>query len=440
MTMRRLRMATSVLAFWTATAVAAPGDCTDRLLEDLGWRFVPGAGATIDIRPGTPCDRADLAQARAAGDLVVHIPRRLDATARARLRETLLRHPATLCAYDFALGAATRRAVDRLAGNPGYRFSALQIGWIGFGPTGSARDGWEPIASFGRGYRPRGGNYRAIEAFYNGQVRSECGVGRQVAQYATQAELYGPQGFDAAFDADEIVIGTFRRLHPTRSILLGSSAGRFTRDGRAVAASKAGRQAFMGLPGFVFHVFDRSTLDDIHNQAVNFVVYDVDADAAAALRAHGGFEHYNRRNRGIWSLARSLPGHKPRRYFERLLIERDPALRAALPATARPTLAQLDAALDDPFYRGFDIYVHKQGVKSVGFHVARMLDRNPRTPYRIELALHNLHTTLYDRYVAWRLHACASGYSASVSPVPPNSFGKSFIFGNPSRIGSTVSP
>jgi hypothetical protein len=437
---RRLRTATSVLVLWTAAAVAAPGDCTDGLLEDLGWRFVPGTTSTVDIRPGSPCDRADLAEAQASGDLVVHMPRRLDAASRARLRETLLHHPATLCAYDFALGTATRRAVDRLAANPGYRFSALQIGWIGFGPTGSARDGWEPIASFGRGYRPRGGNYRAIEAFYSGQVRSECGVGRQVAQYATQAELYGQQGFDTAFDADEIVIGTFRRLHPTRSILLGSSAGRFTRDGRAVAASKAGRQAFMGLPGFVFHVFDRDTLDDLNNQAVNFVVYDVDAGAAAALRAHGGFEHYNRRNREIWSLARALPGHKPRRYFERLLFERDPALRAALPSTARPTLAQLDAALDDPFYRGFDLYVHRQGVKPVGFHVARMLDRNPRTPYRIELALHNLHTTLYDRYVAWRLHACASDYSANVSPLPPSSFGKSFIFGNPSRIGSTVSP
>ena len=84
----------------------------------------------------------------------------------------------------------------------------MQLGWIGFGPTGSARDGWKPIASFGRGYQPRGTNSRAIEALFSGQVRSECGVGRQVAQYATQAELYGPRAFDAAFDADEIVIGT----------------------------------------------------------------------------------------------------------------------------------------------------------------------------------------------------------------------------------------
>ena len=72
----------------------------------------------------------------------------------------------------------------------------------------------------------------------------------------------------------------------------------------------------------------------------------------------------------------------------------------------RRRLRRLDALLADPFYRGFEIYVHKQGVKPVGFHIARLLDRNPRTPFRIELALHNLHTTLYDRYVAYRLRQC----------------------------------
>ena len=219
--------------------------------------------------------------------------------------------------------------------------------------------------------------------------------------------------FDTEFDADEIVIGTFNRLHPTRSILLGSSAGTFTHDGRASATSASGRQAFMGLPGFIYHVFDRSTLDDIHNQAENFVVYDVSADAAQALRTNGGFEYYNDRNRQIWELARALELPKQWRLFERLLYERDPALRADLPSDARSRLAQLDALLADPFYRGFDVYVHKQGVKPVGFHIARLLDRNPRTPFRIELALHNLHTTLYDRYLAHRLGDCARDYVAS---------------------------
>ncbi len=405
------RIGLALLALLGSHAFAAPDpqDCRLRVAQELGWRFVPVDEASVAIHPGTPCDRAGLADAQEAGDLVVRVPGHLDTGARERLGVELLRHPATACAYGFALGDATRRAVDRLAGNTGYRFSALQVGWIGFGPTGSARDGWKPIALFGRGYQPRASNSRAIEAFYSGQVRSECGVGRQVAQYATQAELYGARGFDTRFDADEIVIGTFNRLHATRSILLGTSAGRFTRDGRAVAAAKAGRQAFMGLPGFIYHVFDRSTLDDINNQAENFVVYDVSAEAADALRARGGFEHYNERNRAIWALARSMPGPRPSRFFERLLHERDPALRASLSPQAQQVLARLDAEFADAFYRGFEIYVHKQGVKPVGFHIARLLDRNPRTPFRIELALHNLHTTLYDRYVAYRLEACGGG-------------------------------
>ncbi|MET3930052.1 hypothetical protein ABIE51_001939 [Lysobacter sp. OAE881] len=401
-------IATLALLVGTRAVAADAPDCKTRLLESLGWRFIPSATQQVSIEAGTPCDRADLVQAQAAGDLVVRLPRDLDRDARSRLVDELLHHPATHCAYGFKLGDATRRAVDKLAGNPGYKFSGLQMGWIGFGPTGSRRDGWEPVASFGRGYRPLASNSRAIDAFYQGHVRAECGVGRQVAQYATQAELYGRDGFDAEFDADEIVIGTFNRLHDTRSILLGSSAGEFTRDGLAVEASRAGRQAFMGLPGFIFHVFDRSKLDDLNNQAENFVVYDVDADAAAALREHGGFEHYNERNQAIWALAKSMPVYRPKRYFERLLFERDAELRASLPPAAQTTLAQLDAELADPFYRGFRVYVHRQGVKPVGFHIARLLDRNPRTPFRIELALHNLHTTLFDRYMAHALRGCAA--------------------------------
>lgn len=393
------------------TAVGAPspaGDCSRTLLEDFGWRFITTNENAVRIEPGSPCVRDTLTSAQAAGDLRVFVPADLDASARERLHARLLAHPATTCAFGFRLGDATRRAVDKLVANDGFRFSALQVGWIGFGPTGARRDGWTPVASFGRGYQPSDGNWHAIEAFYTGQVRGECGLGRQVAQYATQAELYGREGFDAEFDADEIVIGTFKRLRTTRSILLGSSAGEFVRDGVAESASRDGRQAFMGLPGFIYHVFDRSKLDDLNNQAENFVVYDVSAPAAAALRTHRGFEHYNERNREIWSLARTMEARRVRRFFERLLYERDPQLREALSPADRDVLTRLDAELADPFYRGFEVYVHRQGVKPVGFHIARLLDRNPRTPFRIELALHNVHTTLYERYVQHRLRACGA--------------------------------
>ncbi|MEI2455288.1 hypothetical protein [Lysobacter firmicutimachus] len=394
-----------------ASAVASPApawSCKQRLLQDLGWRFEPDATAPTDVQAGRPCDRADLQDAKAHGDLTVRWPPELSVAERERRLDQLLRHPATVCAYGYALGAATRRAVDRLSANGGFGFTGVQLGWIGFGPTGARHDGWRATAWFGRGYRPAGANSRAIEAFYRGRMRGECGLGRQIAQYAAQLELYGPAGFDREFAADEIAIGTFNRIRRSRSILLGSSAGEFSRDGIAVQASRSGRQAFMGLPGFIYHVFDRSALDDINNQAENFVVYDVSAAAADALRRHRGFEHYNRRNREIWTLARGLRPRPLRRYYERLLYELDPALRAELSADARAALARIDTELSDPFYRGFEVYVHKQGVKPVGYHIARLLDRNPRTPFRIELGLHNLHTTLYRRYIAHRLAQCGA--------------------------------
>ena len=402
-----------------ASAMPTPPDCATRVLADLGWRFETAPGDAVLVHAGTPCDRADLAAAQAAGDLVVRLPARMEGAARARALEALLRHPATLCAYGFQVGDATRRAVDRLVANRGFRFSWLQVGWIGFGPTGSARDGWEPLASFGRAYRPRAGNARAIDAFYRGQVRAECGVGRQVAQYATLAELFGTEGFDAAFAADEIVIGTFNQLNRSGSILQGAAAGAFVRDGLARKAARQGRQAFMGVPGFIYHVFDRSTLDDIHNQAENFVVYDVSADAADALRRHGGFAHYNARSREAWELARTLDVPGRRRYFERLLFFREPALRATLAPAERATVARIDALLGDPFFQGFEVYVHRQGVRPVAFHIARLLDRNPRTPFRIELALHNVHTTLFERWLAHRQARCPRGmHDAASRPTP----------------------
>lgn len=398
------------LAGGHATAAGAEGHCGLGALASLGWRFEPAPAATMvpAIEAGRPCERATLSEAHAAGDLRVRVPADADAVQLDALEAGLRAHPATRCAYGLALGVATRRAVDRLVANDGFRFSALQLGWVGFGPTGSARDGWQPMASFGRAYRPRAGNAAAITGFYDGQVRAECGVGRQVAQYAAQAELFGAEGFDAAFDAGEIVIGTFNQLRASDSVLLGARAGEFVRDGLARRASAQGRQAFMGLPGFIFHVFDRMHLDDIHNQAENFVVYDVTPEAATALRAHGGFAHYNARSRVLWELSRSLPVARDDDYYERLLSDRDPALRAALDPAARDTVARMDAILDDPFFRGFRIYVHKLGVQTVGWHLARLLDHNPRTPFRIELALHNAHTTLLERYLDYRAGECGA--------------------------------
>jgi hypothetical protein len=383
----------------TDTAVKA---CAAPALLALGWRLELVPEGTTTIHAGQPCDRAGLAEAQAAGDLRITLAATAEPEAEAELLAGLLADPASHCAFSFQLGNATRRAVDRLVQNRDFRFSSLQLGWIGFGFGGAERDGWTAIRSFGRGFQPARAPSQAIEGFYRGSVRAECGVGRQIAQYATQYELHGAEGFDRSFAPEEIVIGTFRQLHGTRSVLLGASAGEFARDGRAVAASAMGR-----------HVFGPESLDDVDNQAENFVVYDVSPRAAQALRAAGGFEAFNRQARKLWELSRTLD-LVSRGSYERLLFERDAALLARLAPRKRRVVERMQAILDDPFFQGFDIYVHPKGVKPVAYHFARLLDLNPRTPFRIELGLHNLHTTMYRRWLAPHLADCAGAEPLSV--------------------------
>lgn len=398
---------------------AAATGCAQAVLQRMGWQFEQDPYAhQVAVYGGPVCERADLAQAQAAGDLRVRLPATLPAAQHARLMQQLLQHPASVCAYAFELGAAARRAAQALQDSEGYRFSAVQLGWIGFGLRGAAAQGWQRTRSFGRGYQPAASNSRALDAFYHGQVRSECGVGRQVAQLATQRELYGDAGFDAAFTAAELSIGTFVGLHDTESILLGAHAGPLFADGKGVRTAAMGRQAFMGAPGYIVHAFDAQALDDLNNQAENFIVVEVGEQAAQALRAHHGLAFYDRRNRELWELSRQVP-RRGVAFFERLLVQREAGLRAALQPPQAAVVARMDALLDDPFYQQFLIYSHPRGIKPIGAHIARLLDRNPRTPYEIELTLHNLHTTLYQRWLQAQLQRCSTSQAATMPPALP---------------------
>ncbi|HDS1597144.1 TPA: hypothetical protein QEL30_001972 [Stenotrophomonas maltophilia] len=416
----RGRWLIAALLLAPAWVAAAPSlDCTQGLLQRLGWRFEEASLTAPQVRGGPVCTRASLADSQAAGDLQVRWPAALPAAARQALLQQLLDDPATVCAYAFELGAATRRATSALQGNPTFRFSGPQLGWIGFGLQGAPAQGWQRTRSFGRGFVPRAGNSHALQAFYSGAVRAECGVGRQVAQLATQRELYGDAAFDTGFAAEELSIGTFLALHDTDSILLGAHAGDLFADGKAVRTSAMGRQAFVGVPGFIEHVYDKGTLDDLSNQAENFVVVEVGEGAAQALALHAGLAWYDQRNAELWKLAQDIP-RIGQRYFERLLFERDPQLRAGLAPRYHAALVRMDQLLDDPFYQQFVIYVHPRGIRPIGYHIVRLLDRNPRTPFSIDLAVHNLHTTLYRRWREAQLRHCAATGRPGSLTLDPN--------------------
>lgn len=417
--MRGRVIAWALLLGWPVSTLAATAECSQGLLQRLGWRFETVAISAPQVQGGPVCTRASLAEAQAAGDLRVRWPGTLAEADRQALLQQLLDDPATVCAYAFELGGAVQRATQALQDNESFRFTGVQLGWIGFGARGAPAQGWQRVRSFGRGYVPAASNSRALDAFYTGHVRAECGVGRQVAQLATQRELYGDAAFDAEFAPAELSIGTFLGLHDTDSILLGAQAGQFMADGKAVRTSAMGRQAFVGLPGFIEHVFDKGTLDDLSNQAENFVVVEVGEGAAQALAEHGGLVWYDQRNRALWQLAQGIP-RVGQRYFERLLYERDPALRAQLAPRYRDVVQQMDQLLDDPFYQQFVIYAHPRGIRPVGYHIIRLLDRNPRTPFSIDLALHNLHTTLYRRWREAQLRHCAATGRPGSLTLDPN--------------------
>ncbi len=404
-----------------AEEVLARRQCQLAFLGQLGWRVEHAPVDSMQLHGGTPCARTDLPAALAAGDLVLRIPEDqgawLQQSAAAQQLDAAINSAGSRCAFAIRVGDATRVAVDQLVANPNFKFSGLQTGWIGFGAGGAGDAGWRPIYDWGRGFVPNESNSKAMTAFLERPVRAECGVGRQVGQYATLAELFGAAGFDRAFQREEIVIGTFNKLGRSRSVLLGSGRGEMFADGLAKKSAAMGRHAFSGVPGFLEHVFDASTLSDLNNQAQNFIVYEVDGEAAEALRTHRGFDHYNRENRRLWALSEPFQ-IRGLRWFERLLFEHDARLVARLTSRERQLYLRMRALLDDPFYRGFRVYGHPHGVKPIGYFVARMLDRNPRTPYRIELALHNLHTEIYRRYASDRIAVCAAAGKSDAPNAP----------------------
>jgi hypothetical protein len=394
---------------------AAQADCTESILRELGWTIVEGDETLIAA--GAPCTRDSVDEARSAGDLRAIVPRGANL-------EHLLEHPATGCAFRLRLADAQRHAVDALVANERFRFFGVQARWLAF--DRDARLQWQPVASFGRAWLPSGGNHDAIATFTTAGARAECGVGRQVAQYAALDALFGADGFDTAFARDEIVLGTFTQLGRSRSVLLGRGAGTLARDGLARNAAQRGRAALLATPAFVFAV-DRGRVEDISNQAQNGVIVSVDADAAGSLRASGDLADANAAALRAWQLARGIDRRGPR-WFQRLLGEGDGRAWALLDDADRATAESARAALAHPVLAGIALYGHPHGVRPLRWWLARMLDRNPGTPYRFELGNHNLDTEIRERWLAWRLSQCVtsapdprparSGPAPRTAPVP----------------------
>lgn len=380
--------------------VAVAQSCELDVLQQLGWRVVP----TDSVKQSSPFNTAAVCQSVDLQDAyqqqLLQLP---DNFSPSQLQDAL-HSQASRCAFQFKVGKAVQQATQRLMANPHYRFTALQMGWVHFSDAVSAKQ-WQQTKNFGRRFQPKLSNSDAAQVFYSGRLRAECGTGRQIAQIATLRELFGDAGFNQAFTAAELSIGTFMSLHDSDSVLLGRNKGQLFADGSGVKTAALGQQAWLGTPGFIVHVKEAKYLDDMSNQAENFVVVDVSAKAQQQLAASGGFAKFNRDNEQFWQYSQQI-SMVGKRYFERLLIENDVALWQGLPAKQRAIAEKMRAILEQPFYQEFVVHVHPMGNKPIAYHLARLLDRNPRTPYKIELALHNLPTEIYQRWLNTQLAQC----------------------------------
>jgi hypothetical protein len=391
----------SALETLLAPASAA---CQMAVLRELGWSVerVPGTSRLV-YSTGNPCDNSSLEESRSLGELRVRVPAVADeATLQSSLRRVIA-SPASVCAYRFRVGSAARLAARKLQLNRGFYF--YSDGWPYVAISNVAR-WWGSCLN--RGYYscifPRRSNSDAMEDFVSGQIGTECALGLQAAEYATLREIFGDAGFNRSFQTQEIVIAPWTVLHGTGSATWGRLTNVDTEvDRNGAVTASLGSQAFLGFSGYIGNVFGEAYLDHPIDRGENFLTTFVSLSAGAELAARGGFTQYNAWNRRLYELGRMLPPS-----IERLaLTNQDPDL---LPITAnqRQAFAEMQAILRNPVYTGYQVFVHPLGTLTLGQHIVRLLERNPRTPYTFELYPSRMGRGIYARYVNLLLSRCGN--------------------------------
>ncbi len=377
-------------------------------LGHLGWRFVRDPSvAKITAWEGTPCYRKNLASARAAGDLLVKVPPKVEAADLAAFAASLpglADSIASRCAYQQKVQVATGRATTRLAelerqgryefpqflfwNSFVFKFRAPQPEWT--------RSEWS--------WRATHSSADAVRALLERGGVAECYSAQQVAVWAIQYELYGHAAFDEAFPASELVIG---RPPDVKSTPLGST----TRDEepypwRALLIAEADQQKDPGLvlAGFGPKAFAGVTgiLRDQkggEESNENFTIVTVTPAVVEAFRANGGFRFFAEQCKRAWD----------RREAER---------RGTAPAEG-PTYDQI---MSQPVFTEFVVYVQPFGVGPVRKVIEKEMIEEGNGPVYVLLYTHGREDAFFQLYrKTWEarfLRGEAAGMGAGV-PSPP---------------------
>lgn len=376
--------------------------CQVAALTSLGWKVERMAGGNqVLYAGGNPCDNSSLAESRAEGELLVQIPAGIDEGTLQGALSTVLSTQASVCAYKFKVGFAALRASNKLRRNENFYFFSGGFPYIEF----TRGDKWWGGCMNGGAqscYYPRVSNSEAMQEFATGRIGTECALGLQAAEYSTLRVLYGDSAFNRKFRSDEITLAPWTVLNHSASATWGNMTSVDTiTDTAAVETAKLGAGGFIGVSGYIGNVYGEAYLDNPVDRGENYLTVSVSLTAAAELKARGGFAAYNVMNTRLFELGKSLnPG------LERLTLTTVDADTIQMSAYQRLVFKEMQQILKNPVYSAYFVYVHPLGILSLGEHIVRLLERNPRTPYAFTLYPSKMNRGQYVRYVNSILADC----------------------------------
>lgn len=352
-------------------------------LAHLGWRVhvEPGLGHTVVV-PGQPGFRASLAEAQAAGDLLVRVPPGPAGAAEVRaLLPSLEDSIGSRLAWQFRMQPAVRAAATKLtAGEKAGRFKFPPLlfwksPWFQFHPP---RPEWGEAKK--EVYSVQGRPSEAIEAIYRRGALAECYTAQWVAAYAAQYELHGAASFDEAYRPEEIVVARPSDVRPTP---IGQTMrGDVTYPYRALlippaqSGQDAGRQlgqhgpmAFTALTGIV------RAQDETEDANQNLTTLSISARACETLRTQGIAY--------VTDLGKKLSeAHRGRR---------------GRGADARRCAADYEQMLADPVLAEWTIYVQPFGIIPVAQMFKRETEMNSKPIYVLPY-IHGRENEFFRRY------------------------------------------
>ena len=130
-----------------------------------------------------------------------------------------------------------------------------------------------------------------------------------------------------------------------------------------------------------------------------------DSQVIGTIRATNSFDQgFNRQNERLFQLGKLLTSE-----VETLALnpDQDPN-DLSLSASEKDAFREMQTILSNPFYTGYEVFVHPLGRMTFGEHIVRLLARNPRTPYQFLLYPSRMAGGLYQRYVKSLLDACGN--------------------------------